>query len=66
MHIRYEQTVRKGVDRFHNLISLFYEGSFVEQMKKTLQRENMRAGFTSAVAGDMWNDRNFLFEKGVL
>jgi flavin-dependent dehydrogenase len=63
---RYEKTVRKGVDRFHNLISLFYQGTFVEHMKKTLQRENMRAGFTSAVAGDMWDDTNFLFEKGVL
>lgn len=66
IHERYEKTVRKGVDRFHNLISLFYQGAFVEQMKKTLQRENMRAGFTSAVAGDMWDDTNFLFEKGVL
>jgi flavin-dependent dehydrogenase len=66
LNTRYESTVRKGVERFHNLINLFYHGRFVEQMKKTLQRENMRAGFTSAVAGDMWNDDNFLFNKGVL
>jgi flavin-dependent dehydrogenase len=66
LNTKYEGTVRKGVQRFRNLIMLFYEGNFVEQMKKTLQRENMRAGFTSAVAGDMWNDNNFLFEKGVL
>lgn len=65
-HQQYEETVRRGVKRFHNLISLFYQGSFVSQMKKTLQRDNMRAGFTSAVAGDMWNEDNFLFEKGVL
>jgi flavin-dependent dehydrogenase len=65
-HTHYEQTVRKGIERFRKLIALFYQGSFVEQMKKTLQREHMRAAFTSAVAGDMWNDENFLFEKGVL
>jgi flavin-dependent dehydrogenase len=66
LHTRYEQTVRKGVERFRNLIQLFYQGHFVEQMKKTLQRDNMRAVFTSAVSGDMWNDANFLFDKGVL
>jgi flavin-dependent dehydrogenase len=62
----YEALIRKGVSRFYNLISLFYEGSFVEQMKKTLVRTNMRQGFTSAVAGDVWDDSNFLFEKGIL
>ncbi len=62
----YEARVRKGAKRFHNLISLFYDGNFVEQMKKTLARENMRKGFTSAVAGDVWNETNFLFSKGVL
>lgn len=62
----YEAKVRKGAKRFHNLISLFYEGHFVEQMKKTLVRENMRKGFTSAVAGDVWNDGNFLFSKNIL
>ena len=62
----YEAHVRKGAARFYGLISLFYEGHFVEQMKKTLQRENMRKGFTSAVAGDVWNEDNFLFSKNVL
>jgi hypothetical protein len=62
----YETKVRRGAKRFHNLISLFYDGNFVEQMKKTLVRENMRKGFTSAVAGDVWNEGNFLFNKGVL
>jgi flavin-dependent dehydrogenase len=62
----YEAKVRLGAKRFHGLISLFYEGHFVEQMKKTLVRENMRKGFTSAVAGDVWNESNFLFNKNVL
>ena len=62
----YEEKVRRGAKRFHNLISMFYEGHFVEQMKKTLVRENLRKGFTSAVAGDVWNEDNFLFSKNVL
>jgi hypothetical protein len=45
---------------------MFYEGAFVAQMKKTLTLKNAREGFTSAVAGDMWNEDNFLFRKGIL
>jgi flavin-dependent dehydrogenase len=62
----YEAKVRLGASRFKNLIMMFYEGHFVEQMKKTLVRENLRKGFTSAVAGDVWNEENFLFQKNVL
>ncbi len=62
----YEEKVRRGAKRFHNLISLFYEGHFVEHMKKTLTLENMRKGFTSALAGDVWNESNFLFNKNIL
>jgi len=62
----YEAYVRKGAKRFHNLISMFYDGNFVDQMNKTLQRENIKKGFTSAVAGDVWNESNFLFTKNVL
>ncbi len=63
---RYKKELDKGVSRFHNLISLFYGDNFVQQMKKTLTLENSRKAFTSAVAGDMWNDNNFLFQKNVL
>ncbi len=63
---RYQFDFMKGVNRFHKLIAMFYEGNFVSQMKKTLQRESMRKAFTSAVAGDVWNDENFLFSKGIL
>jgi flavin-dependent dehydrogenase len=62
----YEALVRRGAKRFHNLISMFYTGNFVEMMKKTLRLENMRKGFTSAVAGDVWNEDNFVFSKNVL
>lgn len=63
---KYQADLLRGVKRFHNLIAMFYEGAFVTQMKKTLTLENARKGFTSAVAGDMWNEENFLFEKNVL
>lgn len=63
---RYEAHFRLGAGRFRNLIGLFYEGNFVGQMKKVLERENLRKGFTSVVAGDVWNDANFLFQKGIL
>jgi flavin-dependent dehydrogenase len=62
----YESKVRLGAKRFRNLIMMFYEGSFVGQMKKVLDRDHVRRGFTSAVAGDVWNEDNYLFEKNVL
>jgi flavin-dependent dehydrogenase len=65
-HERYKAELDKGVQRFHALISLFYNSNFVENMRKTLTRENFRQGFTSAVAGDMWNDDNFIFKMKVL
>lgn len=62
----YEKKVRTGVDRFHSLISLFYGTNFVRQMKKTFHLKNTKEAFTSIVAGDVWNDENFVFSKGVL
>ncbi len=62
----YQEELMKGVNRFHSLISLFYKTNFVESMKKTITLTNMREAFTSAVAGDMWNDENFLFKMKVL
>jgi len=62
----YKMNLDRGVKRFHALISLFYADNFVAGMQKTLRPENMRKAFTSAVAGDMWNDENFIFNKGVL
>ncbi|MBC7691972.1 MAG: hypothetical protein H7222_09390 [Methylotenera sp.] len=63
---KYQANLLRGVHRFHNLISLFYRTNFVEGMKKTLQRENMRQAFTSAVAGDVWDDENIIFKMKVL
>lgn len=63
---KYEEKVRLGAKRFYGMISLFYQGSFVTQMKKTLDRTKMRQGFTSVVAGDVWNEDNFLFSKNIL
>jgi flavin-dependent dehydrogenase len=63
---RYQEDLNRGIGRFHNLISLFYNNHFVESMKKTLERPHMRAAFTSAVAGDMWNEENILFKMNSL
>ena len=63
---KYKEDLDRGVDRFHSLINLFYQGDFVRDMKKTLTLENTRKGFTSAVAGDMWNEDNFILQRKVL
>lgn len=63
---QYEAKVRLGAKRFYGIISMFYKDDFISNMTKTLQRENMRKGFTSLVAGDVWNEDNFLFTKGVI
>jgi flavin-dependent dehydrogenase len=62
----YEAKVRLGAGRFKNLIMLFYEGHFVAKMNKMANREFMLKGFTSALAGDVWNEENYLFQKKVL
>lgn len=62
----YEAKVRLGAGRFKNLIMLFYEGKFVAKMNKMVNREFMLKGFTSALAGDVWNENNYLFQKKVL
>jgi flavin-dependent dehydrogenase len=62
----YEADYRRGAKRFHGIISMFYEGDFVRQMKKTFTLHHMRKAFTSVVAGDVWNEDNFLFTKNVL
>jgi len=63
---RYQRDLDKGVKRFHALISLFYNDNFVGMMKKSLSLENVRRAFTSAVAGDVWNDENVVFQRGIL
>lgn len=60
--ISYQQLVRKGVRRFHYLIRLFYDTDFVKDMKKILTLRHSRDAFTSAVAGDVWNDENVIFK----
>ena len=62
----YEPELRKGIQRFRSLLNMFYTSEFVGQMKKALQRENVRRSFTAAVGGDMWNEKNPLFQLGVL
>lgn len=63
---KYQNDLNRGIKRFHNLISLFYETNFVSAMKKTLTRPHFRAAFTSAIAGDVWNEDNIVFKMNSL
>ena len=62
----YEARVRLGAARFKNLILLFYQGHFVSKINKMANREHTLRGFTNALAGDVWNEDNFLFQKKIL
>jgi flavin-dependent dehydrogenase len=59
---KYQEDLNLGIKRFHNLISLFYNTNFVGAMKKTITRPHFQAAFTSAIAGDMWNEDNIVFK----
>ena len=63
---KYQQDLNLGIKRFHNLISMFYTTNFVAAMKKTISRPNAYAAFTSAIAGDMWNEENIVFKMNSL
>jgi flavin-dependent dehydrogenase len=63
---KYQQELNLGVKRFHNLISMFYNSNFVGAMKKTIMRPGTYAAFTSAIAGDMWNEENIVFKMNSL
>ena len=62
----YEAKMRKGAKRFHSIIRLFYDHHFIDQMTKAMSLKNTARSFTSAIAGDVWNDENSVFEQGVL
>ena len=66
MGAQYQQDLNIGIQRFHNLISMFYNINFIETMKKTIARPNAYAAFTSAIAGDMWNEENIVFKMNSL
>jgi flavin-dependent dehydrogenase len=63
---KYQKNLNIGIQRFHNLISMFYTTNFVAAMKKTISRPNAYAAFTSAIAGDMWNEENVVFKMNSL
>ena len=62
----YANDLFKGMIRFRSLLRLFYHTDFVSSMQKVLHRPNTLRAFTSAVGGDMWNDKNPLFSNNVL
>jgi flavin-dependent dehydrogenase len=63
---KYQQELNLGIKRFHNLITMFYTSNFVAAMKKTISRPHTYAAFTSAIAGDMWNEDNVVFKMNSL
>jgi flavin-dependent dehydrogenase len=63
---KYQHDLNLGIQRFHNLISMFYTTNFVAAMKKTISRPHTYAAFTSAIAGDMWNEDNIVFKMNSL
>ncbi len=50
-----------GVENFRELVMLFYGDRFVGKMKKALIKPIVGPSFTSALAGDVWNDENRIF-----
>ncbi len=62
----YEETVRRGVKRFHWIIRMFYDTDFVASMERSMDRQNLKQAFTAIVAGDVWNDENVVFKMGGL
>ena len=62
----YEETLKRGMNRFGSMIGMFYDGKFLDQMLKVLDRPHLYRWFTAVVAGDVWDEENPLFQKGVL
>jgi len=58
----YEHDVRRGMSRFKWIINLFYSVNFATDMQKVMSRNHTRRAFTSALAGDVWNDDNPVFK----
>ncbi len=62
----YQKELTKGIERFHNLLQIFYGGNFINKVKGLEKKTHAMRGMTSAVAGGMWEEDNPLFRMGVL
>ncbi len=63
---KYEELMKLGVGRFHNLLQVFYEGDFINKIRKIENREQSMGSMIAAVSGGMWRDSNSLLRYGVL
>ena len=62
----YESQLRLGIQRFENLLQIFYRTDFTDNCRKLEKRPQAYQAMTSAVAGDMWNDNNPLFRFNIM
>lgn len=64
--VEYCREIEKGVNRFHNLLQIFYSNEFFPKINNILRHKNSRSAIISAVSGGMWEEDNTLFRVGVL
>ncbi|MEA9357189.1 FAD-dependent oxidoreductase [Bacteriovorax sp. PP10] len=62
----YEELMKMGVGRFHNLLQIFYEGDFINKIRNIEGKEHSMGAMIAAVSGGMWRDSNSLMRFGIL
>lgn len=63
---KFEELMRTGVNRFHNLLQIFYGGDFINKVRSIEKNPNLHYSMVAAVSGGMWRDTNSLMRYGVL
>lgn len=63
---KFEELMRTGVGRFHNLLQIFYEGNFINKVRSMEKNSNLHKNMVAAVSGGMWRDTNSLMRYGLL
>ncbi len=62
----FELLMRTGVNRFHNLLQIFYSGDFLSKVRAIEKNPNLHSNLVAAVSGGMWRDGNSMMRYGVL
>jgi flavin-dependent dehydrogenase len=62
----YEELMKMGVGRFHNLLQIFYEGDFINKIRNIENKAHSMSAMVDAVSGGMWRDTNSLMRFGIL
>jgi flavin-dependent dehydrogenase len=63
---KFEELMRTGVTRFHNLLQIFYSGDFINKVRSIEKNPHTHYNMVAAVSGGMWRDSNSLMRYGVL